>query len=51
MKFKFFSDPGILRDRNMDDKLICVSNDDKQNPPFMKINIIGGKVWTLLFEI
>ena len=34
--------PEILRDMTLDDKLICIPNDDTQN------QIISCKIWTLL---
>ena len=42
--------PGILRDETMNDKLICISNDDKQNYPFCTIKLLVYKSGHFLFR-
>ena len=31
---------GILRDKRMDDKLIYITNDNKQNDPFCRLKLL-----------
>ena len=45
----------ILKDNTMDDKLIYIHNDDKQNHPFRKLNnwlkVLPLLVWIQLIKI
>ena len=39
--------PGILRDMTMADKLIYIPNDDTQNYPFYRLQLVFEKFGTL----